>query len=1042
MTANEFCSLQQCRNIGCSKLSRDKDLCMNVTPPRKPSTVRRGTDCEIQTPHWSIKDCRAKKCEYLKNTSGYGDAQERCHVFGEDHSLMPGTLTHCIQDLDNMPPEEFLRHVSWSLKTEKEQEGQFNRKIPGPKNCPESCPYKISRQEEVKGKTDETGPAKKPKLVWSCAFNGGVLGHGMGGSCDCHVLDNPEQDRQIETIRQAILHRYGSPFNRAACDVVGCPDGITRCKAGDILCPVVKVPFIETKECPLWRIPAKLLPKSDPIVSEKPLSSIGKVTQKEKTPSRNSSQKEKPAPEKKTRKKKEPEDLICTACRERMKGNVPDHACAWCKEEQLKFGRRAWVTGLELGTVHSDDMERLGKEIPDESVDLIFTDPPYIDELYEEAYDHLARLAARVLKPGGFLITYAPQAHLDEIMDLLRYSREGGVEQNLQYFWIIQSLNLGPVQKAYKWNALCKHKPILVFQKAPGYAELKGARRCFSDVVNGYKQKRFHAWQQSVHDVLGIIDRFMVPGEILLDPFAGWGTSLIAANLLGMQWIGIEIQQRRQAIAMQRLQQQPLALEAFGIEAPAAECEREPVEAPKDTSKQSAIEPVKISSRKRSRIDKPEPIIKTEPADPATEARPVDLHAACLDCEAVDRCLRHDPHAGCLREFLDFEKAVDEAKEDRERNLCRSFDEEKEKCIVFKNNCNGHAVGHDDKDREVRYGCYQSPTIPSIAWCQHRGCQEFDHESFICITTGKKIEEQTYCPTQHLIGKQPKPSKRPKDAGTGGGPQPFVQKCCGTCGHHKGRKTFHESCPRLGELLFKGGTKSARVLMDETASNPCESWTDIPGDLYTTVYYDGKDLSPSLGTCPDKCPYKVKEKSSCGFTDQQFLRMESCPTGALQSSPEGQKQQLENMARALARLSAHIPSEDQCQCFPCPDGVIRCGIGDKCCPFSKNPFYDLALCPMTNPRRVRQILRERPLKFVKIEKQESTVAEKPNCGGKRPAISRCPDNCPDRSIEKEGGYPQGRCKQTGQKLREMQACPNDPPKKSASKKSKKESENP
>jgi hypothetical protein len=62
------------------------------------------------------------------------------------------------------------------------------------------------------------------------------------------------------------------------------------------------------------------------------------------------------------------------------------------------------------------------------------------------------------------------------------------------------------------------------------------------------------------------------------------------------------------------------------------------------------------------------------------------------------------------------------------------------------------------------------------------------------------------------------------------------------------------------------------------------------------------------------------------------------------------------------------------------------------------------------------------------EPKKKPESEKPNCGGKRPAISRCPDNCPDRSIEKEGGYPQGRCKQTAQKLREMQACPNDPPK--------------
>jgi hypothetical protein len=55
---------------------------------------------------------------------------------------------------------------------------------------------------------------------------------------------------------------------------------------------------------------------------------------------------------------------------------------------------------------------------------------------------------------------------------------------------------------------------------------------------------------------------------------------------------------------------------------------------------------------------------------------------------------------------------------------------------------------------------------------------------------------------------------------------PYVQHCCGTCGHHKGRKTFHESCPRLGELLFKGGEKSAKVLMEETQREICKHWIE------------------------------------------------------------------------------------------------------------------------------------------------------------------------------------------------------------------------
>lgn len=47
------------------------------------------------------------------------------------------------------------------------------------------------------------------------------------------------------------------------------------------------------------------------------------------------------------------------------------------------------------------DIENL--PLPDNSVDMIFTDPPYL-KAYLPCYEHLARQAMRVLKPGGFVL--------------------------------------------------------------------------------------------------------------------------------------------------------------------------------------------------------------------------------------------------------------------------------------------------------------------------------------------------------------------------------------------------------------------------------------------------------------------------------------------------------------------------------------------------------------------------------------------------------------------------------------------------------------
>ncbi|PKG31347.1 MAG: hypothetical protein CW742_13880 [Methanoregula sp.] len=130
----------------------------------------------------------------------------------------------------------------------------------------------------------------------------------------------------------------------------------------------------------------------------------------------------------------------------------------------------------------------------------------------------------------------------------------------------------------------------------------------------------------------------MEPGQVVYDPYACTGTTLIAGQLLGMKWIGAEIDPKAHAIGVRELQQRPMDLFTFGGEQPESPQVREVIEAPKDTSKQAAIEPVKSPKLKK--------LIKN----------------LCKGCEATDRCLRHEPHEGCLQEFLDFEKAVEEAR--------------------------------------------------------------------------------------------------------------------------------------------------------------------------------------------------------------------------------------------------------------------------------------------------------------------------------------------------------------------------------------------
>jgi 16S rRNA G966 N2-methylase RsmD len=180
-------------------------------------------------------------------------------------------------------------------------------------------------------------------------------------------------------------------------------------------------------------------------------------------------------------------------------------------------------------------------EVETGTIDAIITDPPYCEQDLE-LYSTLARQASRWLKPGGSLSTLAGHAHLPEIMQRLC-----GV--GLTYQWTIASVQAGPTAHIHKQKIFACYKPVLWYTHGP-YSGSRWKR----DVIKGAgRSKQHHKWEQAEAEFAQLIEAFTEPGDLILDPFLGGGTTGAAALKLGRRFVGVEVDPQAFALAKARI---------------------------------------------------------------------------------------------------------------------------------------------------------------------------------------------------------------------------------------------------------------------------------------------------------------------------------------------------------------------------------------------------------------------------------------------------------------------------------------------------------
>ena len=246
---------------------------------------------------------------------------------------------------------------------------------------------------------------------------------------------------------------------------------------------------------------------------------------------------------------------------------------------------------------HGDCLEVL-RDLPDNSVDAIITDPPYGMEEFSKSRDHgRARFGRANHVDDGWDKAANAYPLLEEFLkESERVLKKKG---NLLVFCSFENIgNLveaAPKKLYYKtcgvWH---KKNPIPINMKVRYVNSLEawvhwvngaktGSFNCNGKPVHnfietgltpaGEKKHGKHTTQKPLSVMEWFVDTLTEPDDLILDPFAGSGSTLVAAKRLGRRFVGVEIDPVYVEIARARIGEEGRAqaardkgFDAIGVE--------------------------------------------------------------------------------------------------------------------------------------------------------------------------------------------------------------------------------------------------------------------------------------------------------------------------------------------------------------------------------------------------------------------------------------------------------------------------------------------
>ena len=223
--------------------------------------------------------------------------------------------------------------------------------------------------------------------------------------------------------------------------------------------------------------------------------------------------------------------------------------------------RTVTMSALRDTIVQGDCLKILPQLAPG-SVNFVLTDPPYISRytsrdgrtVPNDDNDAWLKPAFagmhRALQRDSYAVSFYGWPKADRFLDAYRAAGFRVVGH------FVFPKRYTSAEKFVRYQHECAYLLAKGNPKPPAHA--------IGDVIDwAYSGNKLHPTQKPICVLLPLIETFSAPGGLVLDPFSGSGSTLLAARMLGRGYLGVELDPKYHAIATERLrkgqpQQAPL----------------------------------------------------------------------------------------------------------------------------------------------------------------------------------------------------------------------------------------------------------------------------------------------------------------------------------------------------------------------------------------------------------------------------------------------------------------------------------------------------